>query len=160
MLQPLSYHDHTESQKDIAELMRVFMQRLISLDRAEKVCHHVTLSQAHTIGAIHQHGMISMNELSQELGLAISTLTRINDVLVRDGIVCRNACKTDRRKVNLCLTPKGSELAITLNTCSTRFWEKIIIDIPDDKRSQVMESLELILNSLGKIEGSCCQKDE
>jgi DNA-binding MarR family transcriptional regulator len=143
---------------DIAAIMQLFMQRLIALDRAEKVCHGVTLSQAYTIGTVHKHGEISMNELSQELGLATSTLTRVNDLLVRDGIVCRNACVADRRKVKVCLTEKGKALAVKLNECSQQFWADIIAAIPVNKREQIVESLELLLNALKGVGQGCCQE--
>ncbi|MBN2011997.1 MarR family transcriptional regulator [candidate division KSB1 bacterium] len=148
-----------KSNIDIAELMRRLMQRIVSLDRAEKVCQGVTLSQAYTIEAIRKHDMIPMNELSQELGLAISTLTRVNDVLVRDGIVCRNPCETDRRKVNICLTEKGKELAEKLCDCSTKFWSDIIAAIPKEKHGQIYESLDLLLDVLEGVDQGCCQKD-
>jgi MarR family transcriptional regulator, organic hydroperoxide resistance regulator len=143
--------------KEFTNLMNSVIQKVMILDRAEKVCFNVTLTQAYTIGVIRDRGMLTMSELSQELGLAVSTLTRIHDVLVRDGIVCRYHDEQDRRKVNICLTEKGKELAQKLEACSEQFWSKILTAIPEDKKDEMTEILKLILNALEEMNQTCCQ---
>jgi len=140
------------------EIMTRFMQKIMVMDRAEKYCYGVTLSQAYVISTLQRQNMLSMNELSQELRLAISTLTRIVDVLVRDGIVCRNTNEQDRRKVCTCLTEKGKDLAGKLQACSENFWSKILFAIPDEKRKQVTANLDLLLQAIEGEEKTCCPK--
>lgn len=140
------------------EIMNRFVQKIMAMDRAEKYCYGVTLSQAYVIGTLQRKSILPMNELSQELGLAISTLTRIIDILVRDEIVCRNASEADRRKVCICLTKKGKDLAEKLQACSEQFWSKIYNTIPDKKRTQVTENLNLLLQSIDGAEQTCCTK--
>jgi len=139
--------------------MSLCIQKIIALDRAEKVCYGVTISQAYTIGAIHKNEIISMKELSQQLGLAISTLTRIVDVLVRDDIVCRNQSQLDRRKVNICLTEKGKELAEKLKECGEKFWSKILEAISDEKKQEITDNLSLLLKAIEGAEKVCYTKN-
>ena len=114
--------------------MSRLVQKINALDRTEKGCYGVTISQIYTIDAIYKNEKITMNEWSKQLGIAISTLTRIIDVLVRDGIVNRNQSEQDRRKVNINLSNKGKELAKKLEQCSEKFWCRIFKQIPNDKK--------------------------
>lgn len=149
----------TNLHQKFSSIMSQFLQKIIAIDRAEKVCYGVTFSQAHTIGAIHKNDVLTMNELSQELGLAISTLTRIIDVLVRDGIVSRNHNEQDRRKVDICLTDKGKELAEKLHACSEHFWSNIFESIPDEKKEEVTQNLHMLFKVLGGAEETWYQKN-
>jgi DNA-binding MarR family transcriptional regulator len=138
--------------------MNRFFQKVMILERAEKFCYGVTLSQAYAIGFIAKNGQLTMNELSQELGLALSTLTRIVDVLVRDQIVARRQSEHDRRKVLVELTPAGNELAEKLNECTEKFWKRIFDKIPERDQEPVTEHLKMLLHLLEESENRCCSK--
>lgn len=139
-------------------LMNRFYQKVMVLERAEKFCYGVTLSQAYTIGVLAKNGQLTMNELSQELGLALSTLTRIVDVLVRDEIIGRRQSDSDRRKVLVELTIKGTDLARKLNECTEKFWKKIFDQIPENERKPVTKHLRMLLNLLEDADKECCTK--
>ena len=145
--------------QSFSSIMSQSVQKIVALDRAEKVCHGVTISQAYTIGAVQKNETITMKELSQELGLAISTLTRIVDVLVRDDIVCRYQSEQDRRKVNICLTEKGKDLADKLKDCGEKFWAKIFEAIPEKKKQEITDNLSLLLKAIEGAENLCCKKN-
>jgi DNA-binding MarR family transcriptional regulator len=140
------------------EIMSRFVQKIMPMDRAEKYCYGVTLSQAYVIGTLQRKDILSMNELSQEMGLAISTLTRIIDVLARDDIVGRNSSDQDRRKVCICLTEKGKRLAEKLQACTEQFWSKIFDVIPDKNKRQVTENLTVLLKAIEATGQTCCSK--
>ena len=140
------------------EIMSRFVQKIMAMDRAEKYCYGVTLSQAYVIATVQRREILSMNELSNELGLAISTLTRIVDVLVRDEIVCRKLSEQDRRKVCICLTKKGEVLGGKLQDCSEQFWSKIYNTIPEIKQMQVTENLTMLLQAIEDADKTCCAK--
>jgi len=134
------------------------IKRILAMDRAEKFCYGVTLSQAYVISTLYKHRRIPMKELSSELGLAISTLTRIVDILKRDGIVKRTKDLNDRRKVLIELTEKGNGLAHSLQSCSREFWKKIIDFIPADQRATTLKCCETLLTAMEKAEEICCTK--
>ena len=135
------------------------MKLMLSIDRNEKACHGVTLSQHYVIDALYRKKEMSMKELSLELGLAISTLTRILDILVRDNVVQRKSSTTDRRKVCVSLTEKGLELANALNACTQKFWDHVLHHIPDDKKQQIIQSIQLLNKALKDTDSSCCGKN-
>jgi len=143
---------------DLARVMSRLFQKIIILDRNEKTCCGVTLSQHHVIEILSRQKTLTMNELSTELGLAMSTLTRIIDVLVRNGTVLRYPDQQDRRKVCVELSVAGKELAVKLNEVTHQFWAKVLALIPVEKKQAVVENLNDLLNVLEKVRETCCQK--
>ena len=146
----------TQLQKNFAKIISNFIRKITVLDRSEKICCGVTISQCYTIETIYRHKIITMNELSRELGLAISTLTRIIDVLVRDKIVERSQNPNDRRKVCVSLTEHGNKLALTLVNYSQNLWKNVFNSIPSEKQENVVESLELLFNILHRKDTTSC----
>ena len=136
-------------------LMGRFIRKIILLDRNEKSCHGVTLSQHYAIDALYRKKVLTMNELSREMGLAISTLTRIVDVLVRDGFVSRSHSKQDRRKVCIELTEQGKTLAESLNSHTELFWRRILETIPAEKKPHIIDDLKILLKALDRAERTC-----
>ena len=132
------------------------MHKLTVLDRSEKFCYGVTISQCYTIETLYKKKSLSMNELSRDLGVAISTLTRILDILYRDGIITRSHSSEDRRKVIIALTDKGNGLAEKLINCSEEYSREILDNIPAEKRGNVIECLEIFNNALEKVKNKCC----
>ncbi len=131
------------------------IHKIIILDRNEKSCQGVTLSQHYAIATLYRKKELTMNALSTDLGLAMSTLTRIVDVLVRDEIIQRNPSPTDRRKVLVSLTEKGKKIAKKLESCTQKFSLNIVKSIPEDKKPALKESLKLILAALENAVHPC-----
>ena len=107
-------------------------------------------------GRSDDYGMLTMNQLSREQGVTLSTMTRVVDVLVRDGVLDRVGSPEDRRKVCIQLTGKGEELARTLKNCTEEYTGKILEQIPGEKHGQVIESMELLLKAIESSNPKCC----
>lgn len=83
-------------------------------------------------------GTMRMNEFAEETTLTKSGATRFVDRLVRAGLVERQVCSTDRRVLQLALTPKGKEVQraadpIVLKVIEERFSRHI-----SDEEARVM----------------------
>ena len=104
---------------EFSGLIGRLIRSLSLLERDQKNCCGTTMSQCYTIETLAQGGGLSMHELSKDMGVTMSTMTRVIDVLVRDGVVARGSNPEDRRKVCVELTAKGKDLARKLPT-STR----------------------------------------
>lgn len=139
-------------------LIGQLVRKLNLLNKDQKVCYGLTIPQCCTIETLGQKGKLSMNELSQELGTAVSTMTRVVDVLVRDGILERSRTPGDRRKVCIELTPKGKDLGQRLEKCSEDYSREILEEIPEGKRAQILEPLELLNQALESINNRKCCK--
>ena len=145
----------TDEEK-FSRLVTELFRKLNLLNRDQKVCYGITLSQCCAIEILDQKGLLSMNSLSQSQGVTISTMTRVVDVLVRDDVLQRSGSPKDRRKVCIELTGKGKNLAKQLQKCTRAYTKEILDKIPADKQSQVVESIELLINAIESTNPKCC----
>ncbi len=132
------------------------IRRLIVLERSEKFCYGVTMSQCYIIETLYKKEPLTMNELSSELGLAVSTLTRILDILFRDGIITRNHSTEDRRKVFIELTDNGKDIAQKLKSCSESYCREILNQIPSENREEVIKTLKILSDAIDTAKNKCC----
>ena len=96
------------SPRKFREILNLAYQRFNALQRGEKRCFGVTMSQCVALETLHREGPMPVRELSQRLGLDTSTVTRLVDVLVRDGMAQRARDEAgDRRRVFVSLSETG-----------------------------------------------------
>ena len=55
-------------------------------------------------------GRLTMSDLAEEVALSTGGVTRLADRLAQDGLLERQACPNDRRRVHLVLTPRGESV--------------------------------------------------
>lgn len=93
-----------------ADAQRLIYTLVKSYETCDRVCltqFGVTSSQGYTLLALPRQGHLSMNELSEAMGVANSTMTRMVDQLVRKGLVQRRPDDEDRRMVQVRLSEQG-----------------------------------------------------
>ena len=73
----------------LRELLRTLIRKLGLLERSEAVCCEVTLSQCNALVEIGRVGVLSVNQLADRLNLDKSTVSRVSDKLVLDGLLLR-----------------------------------------------------------------------
>lgn len=139
-----------------AALMSRLIRRLNLLNRDQKVCYGLTLPQCGAVETLNRKGMLPMKDLSKEMGVTISTMTRVIDILVRDGIVTRKENPDDRRKVCIDLTENGRTLASKLQKCSLDYSREILNLVPETKQKKVLDSLELLNRAIESMDERCC----
>src|SRR5829696_5491983 len=76
-----------------------------------QVAPSVTLQQFRALTVLHEHGPQNAAALADALGIARSTLTRLANRLVRDGLIERLTDPADRRAVVLSVSRQGSRTA-------------------------------------------------
>lgn len=74
----------------------------------------ITPGQARALGALHRHGTMRLNELSEHLHIAPRSTTEVVDALEDDGLVTREPDPSDRRATLVRLSDRGAELGRTL----------------------------------------------
>ena len=75
--------------QELDEVLSRLSLAFIQLERSGKCCEGLTLSQCHTLDVLSKNGDLTMNELSRQMGLAKSTMTRIVNTMVRKGWIER-----------------------------------------------------------------------
>ena len=140
------------------------MQRLLydlvrNYESCDKMClarHDLTAAQAYTLMALPTSPDMTMNDLSETMGLANSTMTRMVDTLVSKGLVYRRHDEEDRRVVRAGLTAKGQEVRRGLEREQERLFGQILSGIGEDERTSIIQALERIKGLFGNILKTCC----
>lgn len=139
----------------LREIVRLFERKLGVLDDIESSCCGVTFTQCHAIVEIGRAGSMSLNDLADLLGLDKSTMSRTINNLVQDDLVSREIDAKDRRYITIQLTAKGMESFHEIEEKMRVYFEQIYQAIPEAKRAQVVESLQLLLQAIP--ETNCCK---
>jgi DNA-binding MarR family transcriptional regulator len=145
--------------------VKFFRQKVREMQRApgwsqknDIQCCGVTMAQCHALLEIGQMGEISIVDLAGILGVDTSTLSRTIDHMVKNGLVGRLLNPQDRRYVSLSLTKEGKAVFDTIEATFDTYFTRVFGFIPEEKHSQVMESLMLLTTALGRCsrEYQCC----
>ena len=137
----------------LRECIRLLTRKLGLLEKGEASCCGVTLSQCHAIVEIGRAGSMSVNDLAKMLGLDKSTMSRAVNILVEMGLVTREPVPENRRCLCIGLTTKGQKLFSEIESGMEQYYRDVYDVFPEDKREQVLESLEILVSSLP---GQCC----
>ncbi|MEJ6949476.1 MarR family winged helix-turn-helix transcriptional regulator [Natronospora cellulosivora (SeqCode)] len=141
--------NHTE----LRELIRSFERKLGLLDE-EMSCCGITLAQCQALVEIGRAKSISLKQLAELLNLEKSTVSRTVNSLVENGYVERRTDPEDRRYIKISLSKDGEKLFTTIESDMDRYFEIIFNSLPENKKDQVLESLELLLKAVDQID--CC----
>lgn len=142
--------------KKLRETIRLLERRLGMLDDLQSSCCGITFAQCHAIVEIGRVGTLSLNDLADILGIDKSTTSRTINNLVNDGLVFRDMDTEDRRFVRIGLTPSGRKIYEGIEETMNIYFRKVYGSIPEEKREQVIESLDLLVKAL--LENECCKK--
>jgi DNA-binding MarR family transcriptional regulator len=145
----------------------LLIDRMLGLHaRTEATCCGVTLPQCHSLIEIGRSGKTSVKALADSLGVDKSTMSRIIDGLVDAGMVERSLDTDDRRYVVICLADKGLDIFQQISSTWHQFCSEIMKNIPLKKQDSVIESLQLITESIQKcgagkkVNKLCCKPKE
>lgn len=138
------------------ETLSLAYRRVNALQRGEKRCFGVTMSQCVTLELLLQQGPITVRDMARNLGLDTSTVTRVIDVLVRDGMARRTRDeKRDRRFVFVSLTARGRALAEKLERCADDYSERILKRIPAEMREDMIHTLRVLIEAIDDLPAAC-----
>jgi DNA-binding MarR family transcriptional regulator len=141
--------------QNLRELLRILIRNLGILEKSEASCCGTTVTQCHALVEIGRSREVSLNALADLLVLDKSTMSRTINNLVESGQVTRELHSEDRRYVSIKLTKEGDRAFQGIETGMKQYYENIFLSIPEDKREQVIESLELVIRAAK--ENKCCQ---
>lgn len=105
---------NTMNPKDLSGLLLASLRRIvraIDLQSRQLVrSHGLTGPQALLLGELFQTGGTTVGRLAQRVSLSQATVTDILKRLEQKGLVSRSRSSTDKRCVQVCLTPAAKEL--------------------------------------------------
>ncbi|HEX9059874.1 MAG TPA: MarR family transcriptional regulator [Clostridia bacterium] len=138
----------------LGESIRLLAKKIGILEKSEFSCCGTTFSQYNAILEIGKAGEITLIDLAELLGLDNSTLSKTVNSLVNNDWVTREIDSKDRRYVTIKLTEKGRKIFEKVIATLEAYFKNIYESLPADKREQVVESVELLLEAVNK--NKCC----
>ncbi|BCN28928.1 MarR family winged helix-turn-helix transcriptional regulator [Anaeromicropila herbilytica] len=137
-----------QGSETLRELLRILIRNLGILEKSDSSCSGVTIAQCHAIVEIGRAGQMSLIELADMLGLDKSTLSRTINNLVETDLALREIDPENRRYVIIKLTKEGYKVYQDIEESMFRYYSSIFSSIPEDKREQVLESLQILTKSV------------
>ena len=125
------------------ENTRRLEMNLGNINNSDCCCCGISDTQCFILVEIGRKPDISVKELAGILRLDKSGISRMVEELVQKEFVERKPSKEDRRYVVLNLTVKGSERFNQIENNMNIKFKSILDRIPEEKRNQVIEALEL-----------------
>jgi DNA-binding MarR family transcriptional regulator len=102
----------------------------------------VTLAQYRMLVTMDQQGPTRAATLATLLDVDASTVTRMCDRLVRDGLIARRAERADRRAVRVALTAAGSDVVSAVAERRRQEFGALLEAIPAERRTGVVVALQ------------------
>jgi DNA-binding MarR family transcriptional regulator len=133
--------------EEINEFRRVLrrFEREINIHLRDKgCCSGVTMSQCHVLLSIYEQKVTTTVDLSKELAIDKSNLSRIIESLVKLEYVERIASKEDRRYSKIKVTPKGKSKSNEINRSANAHYRKVFENIPEWKHKEIVENLTML----------------
>lgn len=137
-----------QGSETLRELIRILVRDLGILEKSDASCCGVTITQCHAVVEIGRKGKISLVDLAVLLGLDKSTMSRTINNLVESDLVLRDLDAENRRYVIIQLTENGRNVFQNIEESMNGYYKSIFNSIPENKRNQVMESLQLLTNAV------------
>ncbi len=138
----------------LRELIHMLVKDLCILERSDASCCGVTIAQCRTVVEIGRKEKISLVDLANLVGVDKSTMSRTVSNLVEAGLVARDWGYENKRYIVIQLTEKGRSVFQIIEKSMERYYKSIFDSIPEDKKSQVLESLTLLIDAVRK--NKCC----
>jgi DNA-binding MarR family transcriptional regulator len=138
----------------LRELIRLLVRNLGVLEKSDSACCGVTIAQCHAIVEIGRAKEISLNELAEVLTVDKSTMSRTINNLVEADLAVRDLHTEDRRYVTIKLTDSGRDVFKSIEGSMEQYYRCIFESIPEDKREQVLDSLNLLIEAVKN--NKCC----
>lgn len=141
--------------KSFREQIRILERKLGLLNKQDTCYSEVSLSQCHALVEIGRAKAISLKELSNILGLDISTMSRTVDNLVKKDFVLRSPSNVDRRSIDIELTKKGLLAFEEIENKMDNQFKKVFEKIPCEDQLTALNGLNIIINAVSKSQFIC-----
>lgn len=122
---------------------------LLHTDMTDSLARHgLTVSRAHLLWVLHQHGPSTQRVLAESLGVSARNITGLVDGLVRTGFVTREQHPTDRRATLVSFTGHGASVTGEMERGQQELARLLFAGLPADRYECFVAGLGDVLNRL------------
>lgn len=108
----------------------------------------ITIDQWLVLKAIEEDNTITQQQIAEKVFKDVASITRIIELLVKNGYLTRHFHTTDRRRFNLQLTSQGIDIIEKLKPYTTKNRKKALNGISDTELAQVKLAMEKIIKNV------------
>lgn len=139
----------------ITELMHFMTEFEGKVARPAQLCAKNTVSgvQLQLLLLLRHYGPQSMSSLAGHKKISKPQLTAAVSVLVKQGLVVREADEADRRIVRIRCTKEGLQYLDNLNTQLISYLSKSVQNLTDDEQQQLLHALHTAGHLIHKFNG-------
>lgn len=141
---------------EVGDLVRRLVRAFQLFERDHIRVLGLTSTQGYVLLEVSARPGISMNELSERMNVDGSTMTRVVNLLVRDGLLERRREDGDRRVVRVFLTGKAGGIVDRLGENLDGYYGNIVESLPEGRVDEVLAASELLLSALRRANPKCC----
>lgn len=136
--------NHTELFQALSDLARRYQFR----NRDEVCCYGLTVSQCYALQSLHSSSILTGSELASNLGLDLSSTSRLLDQLVRKRLITRRKRPADLRIRELELTAAGIRLMDRIEADMTKVLADALTDFPPEVQQALPAALRRLTQAL------------
>ena len=135
----------------LSELARRYQFR----SRDEVCCYGLTVSQCYALELLHEKKKLTSSQLSMQLGLDLSSTTRVVDELVRKKLVQRQKSDEDARIREILITESGTRMVTRVIADMLHVIDTAMKPFPEAVQRAFPEVLHSLASAL-----ECCVKPQ
>jgi len=134
---------------ETTEKIRNYQSRAISKGKAPDI----TMTQMQIMGCVlfSPEKSVRVRDISEELGITPGGISQQVDNLVKMGLLERKTDEKDRRAVCITLSEKGNEINQWVDQFLSNLFQKLLADVPEEKRWVFAEVLDSMYQTLEKL---------
>jgi len=141
--------------KTVGELVLQMVNELKLAEKTEVECCGVTPYQGYILMLLLDRGSLSMQELSREMKVAVSTMTRNIEKLELKGFVTRIKSAQDARIIEVSLTARGKATGELISKSWEMYFGRISDLLGKEGEAEVAKAMEKLLSAMRQA-GDCC----
>lgn len=134
---------------ETTEKIRNYQSRAISKGKAPDI----TMTQMQIMGCVlfSPEKSVRVRDIAEELGITPGGISQQVDTLVKMGLLERKTDEKDRRAVCITLSEKGNEINQWVDQFLSNLFQKLLADVPEEKRYVFAEVLDSMYQTLEKL---------
>jgi DNA-binding MarR family transcriptional regulator len=148
MAKPFYRADNFKAQNSIGCLIRRLNNLMTSRAEARFADHELTFSHWVTLMCLRDGLASTCADIARYLNYDSGATTRLVDQLEQRGLVIRSRSRTDRRVINLTLTPDGKATAKALAPRTISFWNDMLEDFTIAEATQLIDMMIRLLKRM------------
>ncbi len=125
--------------------MRVIRKQM----RAHKPSE-ITVQQFRMLTHLNHHKGASLSHMAEHAGLALPSMSKAVDCLVRQGLVTRTHSAEDRRCINIELTHEGQKVFDEVHAAVQSRMGELLEALSEEERSQLLGGVQILRSALSR----------